>query len=211
MLLSKWWEAPASSKGRLVDLPFAGMGSPPPHCASHQCTPWGLSVEPIHSTALLQPAHHPGLCLCGVMGSASRHRGTRCHVLALPVARASSSCHEQQRRADVLIGDLNTSGGAVPPECRTTGPGVLVSETPQGALIMASSCVLLWQWWIYQLLCYRGWYHHHECPNSLGIIFQSCRNKAAGVAFYIQALVSPISSSRSHRTTAQDQDAASLL
>lgn len=76
-------------------------------------------------------------------------------MLSLPVAWASSSFHEQQRKADIPIGNLNMSDGAVPPECQTAGPEVSVSETPQGAPIRTRPCVLLQQWWTYQLLCYR--------------------------------------------------------
>lgn len=54
-------------------------------------------------------------------------------MLALPVAWVSSSSRQQQRRADVPIGDLSVSVGAVPPECRNAGPRVPLSETPERA------------------------------------------------------------------------------
>lgn len=54
-------------------------------------------------------------------------------MLALPVAWASFSSCWQQRSADVPIGDLSVSVGAVPPERWNAGPRVPVSETPEHA------------------------------------------------------------------------------
>lgn len=65
-------------------------------------------------------------------------------MLTLPMAWASSSSREHMK-ADVSIGDLNTSGGAAPPACQTAGPGVPVYETPLAAPVRAWSCILLQQ------------------------------------------------------------------
>lgn len=195
-------------------------------CFSSTCPTlaWGdpssppfTSVHPMRSlrganpfSSFLQPAHRPGLCWCGATGEASRHGGMRLACARIACGPASSSSCQQQRRADVPIGDLSVSVGAVPPECWNAGPRVPVSETPEHAPFKGMVLHFIMAIVDLPAVVLRRWHQRCEFPSSLDVVFQCCWNKAAGVAFNIQALASTTSSSGSHKTTALDQDAASL-
>lgn len=207
MLLLKWWRALSSSKERLVDLLHPGMGSPLLTLlhvsASHEVIPWRKSILQLfcslHTALGFAPVGQQ------VKPQGIEERRTMCSYClwpGLPLHPTSSSRGEQMSTQVI-------STCLVVLHLPNAGPGVSVSETSQSAPIRAWFCVLLWQWWTWQLLCYRHWHQHHEFPNSLDVVLQSCWNKSDGVAFYLQALVSTIRGSGSHKTTAPDKDATS--
>lgn len=178
-------------------------GSPLPSMlrvgAPHGVSPWSKSPLqlfcPLHTT--LDVAD---------MGQWVRPQGTvggkGTHFFPPPVACASFSFQEKQRRADVSADDPNMSDGATTPKCQIAGPEVLVFEAPPGAPVRAWSCILLQKLSTYQLLCHRHW--HQPCSQTL-LMFLRATKQGCLMSFYIaQALAFTISGSGSSKTTALD-------